>query len=321
MQLSGIHHLTAVTARIRENLAFYTRVLGMRLVKKTVNQDDPSSYHLFYADRRGSPGTDLTFFDWPMATRERRGGRSIVRTGLRVGSVKTLEYWAARFREHGVGHEDVRGSGSRLTLNFEDPEGKRLALVTDADAAGEPWEKSPVPPEHQIRGLGPITISVPELEPTAQVLTGLLNMRLATRTALEVGTDGDLRGGADLYVFEMGEGGPSAELHVAIEPDLPPAQLGAGGVHHVAFRIPTFADYDRWTQRLAEHGVRSSGPVDRFWFRSLYFREPAGILFELATDGPGFTTDEPLESLGERLVLAPFLEGRRKLIEARLKPL
>lgn len=321
MQLAGIHHLTAVTARARQNLAFYTQGLGMRLVKKTVNQDDTSAYHLFYADARGSPGTDLTFFDWPMATRERRGTRSIVRTALRVGSDSSIAYWEARLAELGATASAPEQRDGRLTLDFEDFEAQRLALVVDASVGGEVWEKSPVPPAHQIRGLGPITISVPELAPTEQVLTGLMQMRAKAQYELSRGTDGAVSRGAQVQVFEMGEGGPGAELHVAVEPELAPARYGAGGVHHVAFRIPTFEEYDRWAARLGEFEMRNSGPVDRFYFRSLYFREPSGILFELATDGPGFTADEPLEHLGQRLSLPPFLEERRKLIESRLKPL
>jgi glyoxalase family protein len=314
VQLTGIHHLTAVTADAPGNHAFYTRTLGMRLVKKTVNQDDVSAYHLFYADGRGSPGTDLTFFDWPVG-RERRGGRSIVRTGLRVAGEGTLAWWRERLAEAGVARGEVAERDGRLTLDFEDPEGQRLSLVDDGGAGGpaHAWERSPAPPERQVRGLGPVTISVPDLAPTELVLTRLLGMERAREYAAAPG-------GPRVHVFAMGPGGPAAELHVAVEPGLPPAQPGAGGVHHLAFRVPD-ADYGAWAERLARARVPSSGPVDRFYFRSLYFREPGGILFELATDGPGFAADEPLESLGERLSLPPFLEGRRREIEAGLKPL
>ena len=322
MRLTGIHHLSALTADLRQNIEFYTQRLGMRLVKKTVNQDDTSSYHLFYADGQGSPGSDLTFFDWPMAVPERRGSRSIVRTGLRVSGPEGLRYWRERLSELNVQHGDIIERDGRLTLDLEDPEGQRLSLVADErEPKTFPWERSPVPPEHQLRGLGPITISVPSLEPTAEVLTELMKMRRVREYAMEGTTDDDGRVRAAVHVFEMGEGGPAAELHVAVEPDLPPARYGSGGVHHVAFRIPTFEEYDRWAAWLNEYSIGNSGPVDRFYFRSLYFREPAGILFELATDDPGFTADEPLERLGEKLSLPPFLESRRKLIEARLRPL
>lgn len=312
MELHGIHHLTAVTAQAPRNHAFYTQMLGLRLAKKTVNQDDVSAYHLFYTDGEARPGTDLTFFDWP-AAREKRGTHSIVRTGLRVPSEESLRWWAARFAAEAVTQGTIETRDGRLTLDFEDFEGQRFAMIVDVEPRepARPWTKSPVPAEHQILGLGPITISVPRLEPTERLLTTVMSMRKAR----EYSTDGDA-----VHVFEMGPGGAAAELHVVVQPDLPIARQGAGGVHHVAFRT-TVADYDAWTVRLEGLGVPSSGPVDRYYFKSLYFREPNGILFELATDEPGFAVDEPLENLGEKLALPPFLEPRRKEIEAGLKPL
>lgn len=319
MQLTGIHHLTAVTARAADNHAFYTKTLGLRLVKKTVNQEDTSAYHLFYADGLGSPGTDITFFDWPTA-RERRGTHGIVRTGLRVAGADALNYWADRLTAAKVSHGGVVDRDGRPTLDLEDAEGQRLSLVADdGKSPANPWAKSPVPAEHQVRGLGPITISVPDLAPTERVLTDVMNMRRVREYAGK-STDGS-NGTATVHVYEMGDGGPAAELHVAVEPNLPVSRQGAGGVHHVAFRVRTFEAYDQWDERLRKLGVASSGPVDRFYFRSLYFREPNGILFELATDGPGFHADEPMETLGEKLSLPPFLEGRRQQIESRLKPL
>ena len=321
MQLTGIHHLTAVTADARGNHAFYTGTLGLRLVKKTVNQDDVSAYHLFYADGRATPGTDITFFDWP-APRERRGTRSIVRTGFRVAGPESLRYWAGRFKDLGISHGDIADRDVRPTLDFEDPEGQRLSLVTDdGRVAANPWEKSPVPAEHQIRGLGPITISVPDVARTEPILTQLMQMRRVREYTAKPSDGSDAAATATVHVFEMGAGGPAAELHVAVEPGLPVARSGAGGVHHVAFRVPTFEEYDRWDERLRQLGMPSSGPVDRFYFRSLYFREPSGILFELATDGPGFDADESMDRLGEGLALPPFLEPRRKEIEAGLAPL
>jgi glyoxalase family protein len=312
MQLTGIHHLTAISANAAQNHAFYTQTLGMRLVKKTVNQDDTSAYHLFYADGEASPGTDLTFFEWPVP-RERRGTNAIRRTALRVAGRETLEWWATRFDELAVPREAIAERDGRLSLDFEDPEGQRLSLVDDG-GAGEAhlWERSPVPAQHQIRGLGPITISVPKLEPTDIVLTQVLEMR-KVREYVETN--------AAVHVYEMGPGGPAAEFHVAVEPHLPQAQQGAGGVHHVAFRTPDIAQYEAWAARLSSIRLPSSGPVDRYYFRSLYFREPNGILIEIATDGPGFAVDEPMETLGESLALPPFLEGRRAAIEAGLKPL
>ena len=315
MQLTGIHHLTAISAAIKENHRFYTQTLGMRLVKRSVNQDDVAAYHLFYADAKGSPGTDLTFFDWP-APRERRGTRSIVRTCLRVNDVVALQWWMQRLDELKVPHGDMFECDGRQIVRFEDPEGQRLALVEDGGAGDPPatWKRSPVPPEFQIRGLGPIVVSVPTLNPTDTLLTRVFNMRGVRHYPHPDNP------GTRVHVFEMASGGPHAELHVAVQPDLPVASQGAGGVHHVAFRTPD-ADYDAWANRLNETETPNSGKVDRFWFRSLYVREPNGVLFEIATDGPGFAVDEPQESLGERLALPPFLEPRRAEIEARLKPL
>lgn len=315
MELTGIHHLTAITAEAARNAHFYTRILGLRLVKKTVNQDDVSAYHLFYADALASPGTDITFFDWPTA-RERRGTHSIVRTCFRVNGHASLEWWAERLSAESVFHGGVLERDGRATLDFEDPEGQRLSLVDDGGAGeAHPWERSPVPAEHQIRGLGPIRLSVPRIEPTEHVLTEVMRMRRVREYS--TGTEG----GAAVHVYEMGAGGPAAELHVAVEPGAPQAQQGAGGVHHVAFRTPSYEEHAGWVKRLASMRVPSSGSVERYYFRSLYFREPNGILFEIATDGPGFAVDEPQESLGERLALPPFLEPRRAEIEARLKPL
>lgn len=315
MQLAGIHHLTAVTADVARNFAFYTDTLGLRLVKKSVNQDDVSAYHLFYADGEATPGTDVTFFDWPVLP-ERRGTRSIVRTALRVDSEASLDWWSNRLSALGISHGEIVRQDGRPTLPFEDREGQRLALVSDGGSGpAHPWDGSPVPRERQIRGLGPITISVPDYAPTDRLLRDVLNMRVVREYGLAP------HGAASVYVYEMGDGGAAAELHVAVEAGAPVARGGAGGVHHVAFRAPTMENYAAWIERLTEHGVRSSGPVDRYYFRSLYFREPNGILFEIATDGPGFAVDEPADSLGETLALPPFLEARRLEIEAGLKPL
>lgn len=307
MNLDGIHHVTAITARARENRDFYTRVLGLRLVKKTVNQDDASAYHLFYADGAGTPGTDLTFFDWP-AGPERRGTGSVTRTGLRVGSAESLEWWRQRLGATALpGERD-----GRFVFDFDDPEGQRLSLVVDEEPAAAVWDRGPVPPEHQIRGLGPLLLSVSRFGPTDRVFRELLRLRDVRTYAA---------GGREVRVYQIGNRtGAARELHLVAEPDLPSARQGAGGVHHLALRT-TLADYEAWANRLVENGIPNSGPVDRFWFRSLYFREPGGLLIEIATDEPGFTTDEPLDRLGETLSLPPFLERRRREIEGGLTPL
>ena len=314
MELGGIHHLTAISAQIRDNYHFYTQTLGMRLVKRSVNQDDVSAYHLFYADAVGSPGSDLTFFDWPVP-KERRGTRSIVRTALRVQSPDAIDWWSDELTRRGIPHPGVIERDGRPVIDFEDPEGQRLSLIGDGGIGqSHPWDRSPVPPKNQIRGLGPITISVPKLDKTDRVLQELMGLRpVRTYPALDRPQD-------TVHVYEMGPGGVGAELHVAVQPEVPMFASGAGGVHHVAFRSRD-EDYDAWADRLNEFGIGNSGKIDRYWFRSLYFREPGGVLFEIATDGPGFGVDEDQATLGEKIVLAPFLEPRRAEIIANLKPL
>lgn len=313
MVLTGFHHLTAITADASANHRFYTQVLGMRLVKKTVNQDDVSAYHLFYADGLASPGSDVTFFDWPMS-RERRGTGSVVRTGLRVPGRDALEWWKGRLSDVGLAPAEVAERDGRLVVDVEDPEGQRLSLIGDPGSAPHhPWLRSPVPRDYQILGLGAITLSVARFEPTDRVLREILGLEKLRDYA---------DAGRDVHVYAMSGGGETAkELHLKVEPDLPPAGQGAGGVHHVALRTPDDGTYHAWVDRLKALRVPSSGPVDRYYFRSLYFRDPGGVLFEIATDGPGFATDEPMETLGERLALPPFLEARRAEIEAGLKPL
>ena len=312
MQLTGLHHLTAITADAPGNNRFYTRILGLRRVKKTVNQDNVSAYHLFYADGAGNPGTDITFFDLP-AAKDRRGTNSISLTGLRVAE-SGLDYWASRLRDSGVPHGGVTLIDGRAGMDLEDHEGQRLRLIAAPDPEGTPWPDSPVPAEHRIHGLGPVTISVAELAPTEALLRTVMKMR---RVRDYPAPDG----AGQVHVFEMGAGGAAAELHVAVQPGLPRARLGAGGVHHVAFRVPVKAALSDWAERLGAARVATSGEIDRFYFRSLYFREPAGNLFELATDGPGFDADEPRDTMGTTLSLPPFLEDRRSQIEAGLKPL
>jgi glyoxalase family protein len=313
MKLHGIHHLTAVSSSIRENLRFYTGILGMRLVKRSVNQDDVSAYHLFYADAVGSPGTDLTFFDWSMP-REKRGTNSITRTMLRLSGKDSLDWWCAWLAERNVMHSGVTERDGRMTLDFEDGEGQRLSLVDDERKGDDPtpWKDSPVPEELQVRGLGPIVMSVPDLRPTDTILTRVMEMQHAREYQ---------EGGHTVHVYQMEGDGPHAELHVAVESAEPRARLGAGGVHHVAFRTPDETQYHQWHERLDSFGIPNSGEIDRYYFRSLYFREPGHVLFEIATDGPGFGVDEDVSTLGEKVALPPFLENRREAILAKLKPL
>ncbi|NDJ52171.1 MAG: ring-cleaving dioxygenase [Chloroflexi bacterium] len=315
MDLGGIHHVTAVSGHIAENVDFYTKTLGMRLVKKSVNQDDVSAYHLFYADKVGSPGTDMTFFDWPHIGTERRGTDSIVATAFRVKGSEALAYWKARFDELEVAHDGIETFDGRGVLRFEDPEGQRLLLVDDQGEAyeGEVWDGSDVSPEFAIRGFYAVMLSVINLEQMAPLFTQLLNFREARRSSDAAGRE--------VVIYHIGAGGPGRELWVIVEPDKARAQLGAGGVHHVAFRVADDGEQQSWRNRLTEIGLPVSGFIDRYYFRSIYFRISNGILFEIATDGPGFTADEDLETLGEKLALPPFLEPQRERIEAGLKPI
>lgn len=312
MQPHGMHHVTAVSAAIRNNKRFYTEVLGMRLVKRSVNQDDVSAYHLFYADGAGSPGTDLTFFDWDVP-RERRGGNSFVRTGLRVAGEAALAYWARRFREQGVVASEPEMRDGRWELAFEDPEGQRLALIDDQGHgdAPTPWQGSGVPTDMQIRGLGPVLARIPAAARTEPLLEHVFGLRFDRAYELD---------GLEVRVHAMGTGGAHAEVHLLVDADATPAGPGAGGVHHVALRVRD-DEYDAWAERLRRSGVPNSGPVDRFWFQSLYVRDANGLLFELASDGPGFAVDEDPAHLGETVVLPPSLEPQRDRIVAGLKPL
>ena len=315
LQLTGIHHLTAITATAAANKRFYTETLGLRLVKKTVNQDDTSAYHLFYADGRASPGTDVTFFDWP-AARERRGTNAITRTGIRVGGADKPRLVAGSFARAGLAHGDVAEIDGRASLDFEDPEGQRFRLVDDGGAGdAHPWDRSPVPVDHQIRGLGPITISVRDLTPTRELLTTVVNMR-EERTYAITGRPGR---GARVRDGRRRAGGGVARRSAAGISRAPGRAPAACIMWRFARRIST--GFTPGPRGSAEFGVQSSGEVERYYFRSLYFREPGGNLFEIATDGPGFAVDEPLDTLGERLSLPPFLEGKRAAIEAGLKPL
>lgn len=317
MQLHGLHHVTAVTGNAPQNLAFYTRILGLRLVKKSVNQDDTSAYHLFYADKLGSPGTDMTFFDWPQTGSDRRGTDSIVNTMFRVNGEAALEYWVRRFEQHQVKYQPIQTFAGRSVLRFEDPEGQRLTLVDDGGAAfeGEIWDGASIPAEYAIRGFYGVTLSVPGFSQIGIILTQVLNFEEIDRKPNPDNPD------EEVVIFAMDGGGPGKEVHVIVQPGLPRAVLGSGGVHHVAFRLTDEAEQQAWNTRLNRVGLRTSGQVDRYYFKSLYFRISNGILFELATDGPGFTADESLETLGERLALPPFLEPQRAQIEAKLKPL
>jgi glyoxalase family protein len=315
--LAGLHHVTAITGTASENVAFYTRALGMRLVKRTVNQDDVAAYHLFYADAAGRAGTDVTFFDWPHAGADRRGAGTVGAIALRVEG-RALGGWVERLERLGIPHEGLVERDGRRVLAFTDAEGQRLELVADEGAAlpaGTPWEGGGVAAADGVRGLHGATLTVARMAPTEWALTEVMGFR---RRDVE---EKPPPGVAQVGVFETGPGGPGAEVRVHVPVNDLPGQPGRGGVHHVAFRTASVERQDAWRRRIESAGLGVTPLIDRFYFSSIYFREPGGVLFEIATDGPGFATDEPLEHLGEGLALPPFLEPRRAEIEAGLRPI
>src|SRR5829696_1885049 len=301
MSLEGIHHITAITGDAPGNVDFYTRVLGLRLVKKTVNQDDPTVYHLFYADERGSAGADLTFFEYPGAQRGRAGRGMVHRVVWRVASEEALSFWAQRLAGEGV-RVDRPGAGGDGVLRFADPEGLEHELVVDA-TGDEPLiaEHPEVPGELALRGFDGVRAYAPDPQPSRALLEQALGF--------EPEDDGwqargERRGGS--YAYDP--------------PPQEPGIQGAGTVHHVAWATPP-EDQARWRERVLRGGGRPTPVIDRFYFKSVYFREPSGVLFELATIGPGFTTDEPAETLGQSLSLPPDYEHLRAQIEATVTPL
>ena len=297
MRLEGIHHITAITGDAPRNVDFYTRVMGLRLVAKTVNQDDPSVYHLFYASETGRPGSELTFFEYPGASPGRAGDGMVHRIVSRVGRPEALDFWSGRLEEAGI---ETRRESDRL--RFSDPEGLGHELVVSH--ADEPLraEHPEIPPELALQGFDAVRAYSARPQMSGPLLEGVLGARPEGDATWEL--RGERRGATIAY-------------------DPPPPQPGrqsAGTVHHVAWGT-TAKEHPRWLDRLREAGVPSTPIIDRYYFHSIYFREPSGVLFEIADDAPGFTVDGPAEELGSRIILPPFLEDRRAQIEARLTPL
>ncbi len=301
----GIHHLTAIAGDAQENLNFYVGVMGMRLVKKSVNQDAPDTYHLFYADGVGTPGTDLTFFPWPDMGPGRLGTGLIVEVPFAVPK-GSLKYWQVRFDKLGVKYSDAETRFGETTLSFKDPHGFPLALVeTDDPREFVPWEKSPVPAEHQLRGMHCVRLWERQLTPTAKLLTESMGFTLL-----------GLENGWSRYTVDDGGSGKIIELKEL--PNEPRGSWGTGKVHHVAWRMKDSDEEMAMRDIIESAGLHLTEQIDRFWFKSVYFNEPGHVLFELATDGPGFDRDEKMEKLGEQLILPPWLEPYREKIEAAL---
>jgi glyoxalase family protein len=306
-QILGIHHVTAIAGDPQRNIDFYTQTLGLRLVKLTVNFDDPGTYHLYYGDGLGRPGTIMTFFPWPGAPRGVVGLGQVAATAFSVPPA-SLDFWRRRLASHGVESRGPRRRFEDRVLEFEDPDGLPLELVAGGADARPGWEAGPVAADNAIRGVGGVTLAerAPRAasERTLRLLTGTMDFRAIAET------DERLR-------YAMGDGGPGALADVLLAA-LPPGRLGAGTVHHVAWRTPDDAHQAAWRERIAAAGLDVTPVRDRQYFRSIYFREPGGVLFEIATDPPGFSADEPVEDLGGRLSLPPWLESSRQAIERSL---
>ena len=304
----GIHHVTAISGNAQENVDFYVGVLGMRLVKKSVNQDAPDVYHLFYADGVGSPGTDLTFFPFHGARPGRVGVGMTVEVPFAIPT-GSLAYWQARLAEHRVTVGALETRFGEATLPFEDPHGLKLALVETSEARQfTPWTASPVPVEHQLRGMHTVRLWERSLPATEALLTERLGFTLLTEE------DGWRR-------YAVDGGGSGRYVDIKELPQERRGLSGAGTVHHVAFRVADTPEEMAVRGQVQDAGVEPTPQIDRFWFSSVYFREPGGVLFELATDGPGFDRDEDMAHLGEQLILPPWLEPYRAQIESVLPPL
>ncbi|WP_131860459.1 ring-cleaving dioxygenase [Bosea sp. BK604] len=309
MQINGIHHVTAIAGPARRNLDFYGRVLGLRLVKKTVNFDDPGTYHLYYGDAAGAPGTILTFFPWEHAAPGRLGVGETQETAFRVPE-GAIGFWTHRLVELGVVHEQPQKRFGETVLAFRDPDGMRLALVGLPGIESEPaWEASDIPAEYAIRGFHSVSLLLEDAAPTGAILADVFGFR-------EFGRDGAL-------IRYQAEGTPLGNIvDLRAAGGFLPARQGAGSVHHIAFRAADDAAQQEMVRRLAEnHGIRTTEQRDRNYFRSVYFREPGRVLFEIATDVPGFAVDEAPETLGQALKLPPQYEAQRSHIEAVLPEL
>lgn len=304
-EIQGIHHITAIAGDPQQNLDFYSGVLGLHLVKLTVNFDDPGTYHLYYGDGLGTPGTILTFFPWPGAPRGQQGSGQVTTTAFSIPE-PALGYWVDRLHRLGVSHEGPRTRFDESVVSFIDPDGLVLELVAHRGAeARVPWTHGPVSAEYAIRGFHGLTLSERRAAQTAPLLTEVLGFRL-------------LREAETRFRYQVGSAGAGVLVDVLDLPDAPRGEIAVGTVHHVAWRTPTDEAQQEWRRRIAGRGLNVTPVLDRRYFRSIYFREPGGVLFEIATDPPGFVVDEKPEELGTHLKLPPWLEPMRSQLEQRL---
>jgi glyoxalase family protein len=306
--IAGFHHLTAIVGDPQQNVAFYTQVLGQRLVKQTVNFDDPGTYHLYYGNEKGTPGTIMTFFPWPNAPRGRRGTGQIVTVSFAI-PFTAVNYWVEHLSQHGVEVAKPTPRFNEQVISFSDPHGLSLELVAHPEAellAG--WQQGPIPEEYSIRGFSGITLAEAHQEQTATMLTELLGFRPGQQTG-------------NRFRYETSVGNPGAHVDILSLPNEARGRIAVGSVHHVAWRTENDAQQLDWRQHLLAAGNDVTPVQDRQYFHSIYFNEPGGALFEIATDPPGFSIDEPLEQLGTHLKLPSWLEPRRSQLEKVLPPL
>ncbi len=300
-EIPGIHHVTAIAGEPQQNIDFYAEFLGLRLVKLTVNYDDPETYHLYYGDEDGHPGTILTFFPWPGAPRGRKGAGQVTTTSFSIPR-DSVSYWVERLGKHGVGFTGPVDRFDEQLISFSDPDGLNLELVAHAGESRRGWSRGPVPQEHAIRGFFGVTLSEEGYEKTSSLLTETMGFELIKQEG-------------NRFRYAAGSGGPGASVDLLCQPDARPGVVSVGTVHHVAWRTPDDQQQKIWREELVGAGLNVTPIIDRKYFHSIYFREPGGVLFEIATDPPGFTIDEGREELGTRLMLPPQLEDLREHLD------
>ncbi len=309
LSISGLHHVTAIASDPQRTLDFYAGLLGLRFVKRTVNFDDPASYHFYFGDARGTPGTILTFFLWPGARRGIRGTGQIEATAFAIPP-NSAGYWLDRFKEHHVPAEKISARFGEEVIRIVDPDGLLIELIASISATGfEPWSDGAVPLEHSLRGFHGVSVSLEGYEQTAKLLTQTFGYQLVEQSSNR------------FRFVVMGKSGPGRIVDLLCMPDGSTGRVAAGSVHHIAFRARDDEEQLAWRQRLVDLGYNVTPVIDRTYFHSIYFRELGGVLFEIATDPPGFTLDESLKELGENLRLPPWLEPSRSEIEKILPPI
>ena len=307
-KILGIHHITAMAGDAQRNVDFYVNMLGLRFVKKSINQDAPDVYHLYYGDEVGSPGTAMTFFPFGRAARGTRGNGEISHVALAVPTA-SQDFWVNHLSKNGVNFDGPSKRFHDNVITFLDPDGMMIDLVfRDKQQLKFPWGKSLVPVEYAIRGFYGVTMNLAELEPSSKVLKDVLGFRPALQSE-------------NRFRFLIGEGSDEAAIDIVVDPKAPHARQSAGSVHHIAWRVKDFPTHEEWQKAVAKSGLDPTEIIDRFYFHSIYFREPGGVLYEIATDNPGFTVDETVEELGTHLMLPPWYEPHRAKIEQALPPI